>query len=121
MKVSIRGHLVWSMGKELPQEESHGENVGILKFGKWGAEQLFIEVDKLVRTGAKNTWAPAAVSSLAKRVSVQALNVADLPWIEIDFPEDITKAREVIFPLTKGSKDLVTASEDEASNKEQKA
>ena len=121
MKVAVQGHLVWSIGKELPQEETHGENVGILKFGKRGAEQLFNEADKLVRTGAQNYWVPAAVSSLAKRVSIQAVDAADLPWTEIDFPEDLTRAREVISPLIARQSVSGNSFVAEATNKEQKA
>ena len=35
---------------------------------------------------------------LAEPARFTAADVSDLPWTEIDFPEDVAKAREAILP-----------------------
>jgi choline kinase len=42
--------------------------------------------------------------SLPLELVVGAVDVADLPWVEIDFPEDLEHAQEVTLPSIYGSK-----------------
>ena len=52
--------------------------------------------------GGENDWAPAAVNRLAKKVRIRAVDVADLPWTEIDTPEDLEYARLHVLPKIEG-------------------
>ena len=99
MKVSLDGHLVRAISKTLPPEQVHGENVGILQFDTQGADLLLGEADRLVRQGDLKAWAPAAVHHAAQTTSIRAVDVSDLPWTEIDFPEDLSGARHRVWPL----------------------
>lgn len=108
MKVAVSGNLVRSISKTLPKEEIDGENVGILKFDEHTADTLFAEAAKSILAGDRNNWAPDAVSRLAKRLPIRAVNVADLPWIEIDFPEDLERAETAVLPLINRDRESVT-------------
>lgn len=107
MKVSLRGDLVQSVGKTLSREETTGESVGILKFDGRTADSLFAETNELILAGEGNNWAPVAVNRVAKRLPIRAVNVADLPWIEIDFPEDLERAERVIVPSISAGRQAV--------------
>jgi len=98
MKVELNGGLLASMSKDLPRERTHGENVGILHFDAHAAWVLFQEAAALIRTGGRHLWMAAAVERAARTISLRGVDVADLPWIEIDFPEDVRRARQVILP-----------------------
>ncbi len=99
MKVCIKGGLVRSLGKQLPREMVDGENVGVLQFDEAAARLLFIEAREIIDSGTTADWAPAAVDRLAKRIPIRGVDVTDLPWTEIDFPDDLHSAEHSIWPL----------------------
>ena len=98
MKVHVRNEVVHALSKKLPSDRVDGENVGILKFVRIGARLLFQEAHWLIRSGAERDWAPAAVDRLARWVPIRAVDIADLPWTEIDFPGDLRVAAQDILP-----------------------
>ena len=85
--------------KELRPEDSHGENVGILKFGAEAGQRLVRHLDALVNAGKVNAWAPMAFAALAKEWPVAAVSTHGIPWTEIDFPDDLMRAERDIAPL----------------------
>lgn len=98
MKVSLEGNYLKAMSKVLPKKETGGENVGILQFDEESAELLFSEASELIASGKDDRWVAAAVTRIANRVPMRAVDIAGLPWIEIDFPEDLERARREICP-----------------------
>ncbi len=98
MKVSFHDGRLRAMSKTLPTDDTDGENVGILHFDQEAATLLFQEADNMITSGAVRSWAPAAVDRIADRVPIRGVDVADLPWTEIDFPEDLVFARDMIWP-----------------------
>ena len=98
-KVRLSGDRLERIAKHLPPGEAQGENVGILKFDGASATLLVEETERLIAEGGEGLPAPAAVDRLARRLPVRCLDVAGLPWAEIDFPEDLLAARERIWPL----------------------
>jgi choline kinase len=98
MKIRLDGDRVAAMSKELSTAESHGENVGLLKFGKDGSAALFAELETIIGEGTVGTWAPFAFDRLSRTRPLYALPTDGLPWIEIDFPEDLDRARREIWP-----------------------
>lgn len=87
-----------AMSKELPGYRSQGENVGLLYFDKRAARLLFREVEALLRSGHEHMWVTAVVQVVANYIRLRAVDIADLPWVEIDFPQDLDLARRVIWP-----------------------
>ena len=72
--------------------------MGLLKFSKSGVKVLFNEIDGLVNQGFVNSWAPLAFQKICSFHDLYCVSTGDLPWIEIDFPEDLEKARTEIYP-----------------------
>jgi choline kinase len=98
MKVTLNGLRVIDFGKDLPRERAHAHNVGIAKFGREGAVRLVECLDHLVVTGHENDWAPTAFRMFASHWPLTAVATGGLPWIEIDYVEDLARARIEIEP-----------------------
>ena len=98
MKVKVSGGRVVDMSKEMDPAEADGENLGIVKFGARGAAALVDIMDALVAEGRLRDWAPRAFAAFARRYPLHALGTRGLPWIEIDFPEDYTRALRDVLP-----------------------
>jgi choline kinase len=97
MKVELRDSQVVSFGKDLPAGRAHAHNVGVAKFT--GEPALLIEcLDRLVADGRENDWAPAAYAEFARQRPLVAVPTGGMPWIEIDFAEDLRRARSEIEP-----------------------
>jgi L-glutamine-phosphate cytidylyltransferase len=92
MKVELADGALRAMSKSLPSERTHGENVGMLYFGAAASRVLFREAERLLGKGNRNQWAAAVVERVAKISSLHGIDIADLPWIEIDFPSDLRRA-----------------------------
>ena len=102
MKVWVDGGLLQGVSKCLPSEQSSGENVGVLRFPRPAAELLLREAGDLIAAGGDGAWAPAALDRLVPRLKVRCVDVADLPWTEIDSADDLRAAREMVWPALAG-------------------
>jgi choline kinase len=98
MKVQVKGDRIIDIRKDMDPADADGENVGVLKFSETGGRVLLAAVEKLVSSGVVNAWAPRAFQELCPSHSIYAVSTGGLPWIEIDFPEDLEKARAEIYP-----------------------
>ncbi len=98
MKVELEGERIVSLGKSLPAERAQAENVGVLKYSAAGAQALFDKVEELLAAGAEKQFAPYGFNALAAERPLHAVPIEGLPWIEIDFVEDLLRAREEIWP-----------------------
>lgn len=98
MKVRLWLGYVVDFGKQLPPEQADGENVGIAKFGVEGGQHLIRHLEALACTGHERAWAPLAFRAFAQQRPLHAVSTDGLPWTEIDFPEDLDRARRVIAP-----------------------
>lgn len=98
MKVELMADLVIDFGKDLPPGRAHGEHLGIAKFSAPGARRLIGRVESLVAGGHETAWAPLAFGALAREWPLWAVTTHGAPWIEIDFPEDLDRARREIEP-----------------------
>jgi len=98
MKVAVRRGLLQDIGKGLDPARSSGESLGLLQYDGDAARMLFEEADALIAAGGEMHWSPAAVARLARRAPVRCVDVAGVPWAEIDFVEDILYARCEVLP-----------------------
>jgi choline kinase len=98
MKVELAGERIRAMSKELPPARAHAENVGVLKFSAEGARLLFDRVEELLTAGAEKQFCPFAFNAIADERPLHAVPIDGLPWIEIDFVEDLLRAREEVLP-----------------------
>ena len=98
MAVEFDGEWLAGMSKNLPLDRTHGENVGVLHFEARAAQLLFHEIEILFKAGATKARLPSAVQRVARYIPLRGIDVADLNWIEIDFPADLTLARQRVWP-----------------------
>ena len=75
-----------------------GEAVGILRLSADAAEVLRGILEEFIETGKDSLEYEDALRELAAEVPIGVVEVGDLPWIEIDFEEDLARAREQILP-----------------------
>jgi len=98
MKVEIVDGRLKSMSKSLDQSRVHGENIGILYFTRAHAQAMIHEANTAIDEGANKSWLATAVDSFVQKNTMMAVDVCDLPWIEIDYEEDLLRARQSIWP-----------------------
>ena len=109
MKVMLNGPHVVDFGKNLPSDRAHAHNVGVAKFSGEGGPRLIECLERLVATGHENEWAPVAFLEFARHWPLTAVATDGLPWIEIDYAEDLTRARLEIEPAILSMDDAVPA------------
>ena len=98
MKVRLSNGFIAEFSKDMAVHRAHGENVGILKFGRQGGTRLAQHLDNLVQIGMTNAWAPLAFGALAREWPLVAVSTHRIPWTEIDFPEDLARAERILAP-----------------------
>lgn len=98
MKVSVEDGRLVEMSKQLPVERSSGENLGLLRLTEGAAEAAFDAAGALLRRGGERDWLGAAINVVADRHPIACVDVAGLPWVEIDYPDDLAAARTRIWP-----------------------
>jgi choline kinase len=78
----------------------HGESVGFFLFSAAAAAALADRVDAYVAAGATRVEYEEAIRDLllAEPQRFGFVDVTDLPWTEIDFEADITRAEQLILP-----------------------
>ena len=103
VKLCLRGGVPVELSKRLApdlQYDTVGESVGFFRFDEAGARRLTEIVAGYVARGASDMPHEEAVRDLI-RERTHAFDVADvtgLPWIEIDFPNDVARAEREILP-----------------------
>ena len=98
MKVQVRCGRVTDISKTMDASEADGENVGVAKFGREGAQLLIQEMNALIAQGQNKAWVPRAFKAFAERRPLHVVGTRGFPWTEIDFPEDYRTAVEVVLP-----------------------
>jgi len=103
VKVCVREGVPVELRKQVApglQYDTIGESVGFFRFDASGARRLATLVAGYVDSGRANMPHEEAVRDLLLERS-QIIDVADitgLPWIEIDFPNDVIRAAREVLP-----------------------
>lgn len=101
VKACVRGDVLVDFRKQ-PTEahEWHGESVGFFKFSARISAALADACDAYMAAGASHLEYEEAIRDilLKRPADFGFVDVTHLPWTEIDFPEDIDRARSVILP-----------------------
>lgn len=98
MKVAVHQGRLIEMSKTLPSARTAGENLGVLRLDRQAAATAFDAARALVADGREREWLASALNRAARRHRIAGLDVAGLPWAEIDFPEDLHRARTQVWP-----------------------
>ena len=75
-----------------------GEAVGILRLSADAAEVLRGILEEFIETGKDSQEYEDAFRELAAEVPIGLVEIGDLPWVEIDFEEDMVRARGTVLP-----------------------
>jgi choline kinase len=88
------------IGKAIPRAERFGESIGIELFSPSGGQALFETVEQRVRTGSGRTefYEDSFQEMIDKGARIRAVDVSRFPAVEIDTPEDLEVAENVIIP-----------------------
>jgi L-glutamine-phosphate cytidylyltransferase len=98
MKVRVsRGRLI-EMSKALPSDLVCGENVGMLHLAPATVEDAFAAARAIAADGGERAWLAAAINRVAVDHRIRCLDVVGWPWVEIDFPADLHRARTEVLP-----------------------
>ena len=95
MKVVARGSDILAFGKALDPARCAGESIGIEKLEARAGSALFAALEANVGAGRTGLYYEDVYGELiAGGLAASAVDVGDLPWIEIDTAEDLQRARE---------------------------
>lgn len=106
VKICIRGGEIVDFGKTVnPDHDHHGESVGFFRFTPEAASHLARIVAGYVEARQSSEMYEEAIRDLMCAVPLGTFGIEDvtgLPWIEIDFPEDIARAETEVLPHLAG-------------------
>jgi len=98
VKVIVRDGRITRISKKLDPAECLGEFVGVALFGAGLAGAFRAALETCVeKENAVTDYFERAVDRLCDDWPLTPVDISDLPCIEIDFPEDLTRARQDIL------------------------
>jgi choline kinase len=99
MMLTSRDDRVWDITRGV-RDPSHvlGEGVGFYKLDQNAAHALRGLLDEWIASGRDHEEYEEVFRVLFKSCVFGYELVGDLPWTEIDFPEDIAKAEQLVWP-----------------------
>ena len=97
--VVVRQGRVTALSKHVPAEyDLVGEGVGFLRVERAAVPRLLQSVETRVNQGLLDMEYEDALENFFREVPVGVEKIGGLPWIEIDFPEDLERAKREILP-----------------------
>jgi choline kinase len=98
VKVVERNGRVWGLGKSVSADgRIAGEAVGIYRFDGT-AGRCLVERLRTVLEADPYAEYEQAIDAMVKECAMVCVDVDGLAWIEIDFPQDVERARAEIYP-----------------------
>ena len=94
MKVLREGTRLMRIGKALEPGQYNAESIGLLAFKGDGPRIFAEQVDRMLRLpDGTRRWYLRAIDALAAETPVHTVSIKGEDWQEVDFPEDLDKAR----------------------------
>ena len=104
-KVLFSGDRIIRVGKtRVKINEANGEFIGLTKVGKRSMSAFVQALEHVVR-GDLDSYMYDAFQHMIDDNYKIAVSEVKSPWIEIDYPEDLEKARNEVFPKLRGTQD----------------
>ncbi len=95
----VRGGRVVALSKRMPDRyDLAGEGVGFLKVKRADTGPLLSSLKMHVDRNELDMEYEDALQEFFGSVRVGYERIGDLPWIEIDFPEDLERAEREVLP-----------------------
>lgn len=85
------------IGKKIDIGRSLGEFIGIAKFGAAMTSDFATSLRAVIDEGQQMSFFETAVNRILDQYAMYAIDISDIPVIEIDFPEDLNKARDSVM------------------------
>ena len=101
VKVGVTDGVPVDFGKTIdPAVEPYGESVGFFRLSEGTANALVERAGRMIDAGGAERPMEDAVAAVLRASSPPFgfEDVTGVPWIEIDFPEDVERAESVILP-----------------------
>jgi choline kinase len=100
VKIYAQADRVIALGKKVVPEtwDGVGEGVGFFKCGPEAGAELVVLLDQVIEASDGACEYEDALHLLVSRQPVQGVDVTGLPWTEVDFAEDLRRARLEVFP-----------------------
>ncbi|CAA7622428.1 NTP transferase domain-containing protein [Magnetospirillum sp. SS-4] len=101
VKICLSGGLIVDFRKKPEHAHDwHGESVGFFRFSPATAAMLADRCAWYVGQGLTSLEYEEAIRDLilAEPRRFAATDISDLPWTEIDFVDDVAKARDIVLP-----------------------
>lgn len=104
-KVHLAGERVERIGKGLPPDQSDAESIGIMRFGGSASSALrqVLEEAAACQQARQRLFLDAIQMLIDTGVPVCACDVGDLPWADVDTPEDLRHVRAHLSCYTAGA------------------
>lgn len=103
MKARVEGSRVTWLSKELSDEETAGEFIGIGVFRERSLPAVRAGLDAVLEAGTLTGYFEAALNhAIAGGLAVEAMPTGGRAWTEIDFEEDLELARRLLPRLRPG-------------------
>ena len=104
VKLCVAGERIVEFRKRVADGLNYdriGESVGFFKFDATTALRLARLIDQYVADGRRDQPHEEALRDLAlsDELTIGVEDVTGLPWLEIDFPEDLIRAEQHVLPL----------------------
>jgi choline kinase len=95
MKVVIEGNDIRAFGKKIDPRLCAGESIGIEKLDESASAALFHALEQVVAAGRTDLYYEDVYGELVERgMKAHAVDITDVPWIEVDTAEDLARARQ---------------------------
>lgn len=98
MKVVEDGGRLRAIGKRLADSDGvNAESIGLLAFRGDGAERFRLAIEEAMRSPeGTQIWYLRVIHHLAQESDVWTLDIRGEQWGEVDFPEDVARAEELV-------------------------
>lgn len=97
MKVMLEGTRLTRIGKDLPRDRVDAESIGMLLFRGAGVALFRETIEQVLRTPeGTRRWYLSVINELAQTSPVGTCCIEGLPWAEVDFPQDLAHAENVV-------------------------
>jgi choline kinase len=99
MMLTIQDDHIWDITRGVRDpSQVLGEGVGFYKLDRIAAQRLRGLLEQWIASGRDHEEYEEVFRALFKSCVFGYELVGDLPWTEVDFPEDITKAEQTVWP-----------------------
>lgn len=99
VKVAAEGGIVRQIGKRsVDHSKLVGEAIGLYKFSGNASSVLVDGLEKYMSVNGITSEYEDALNSILSLLKMHYVTTEGLPWIDIDFPEDLKKAELLVYP-----------------------